>query len=185
MYAAVLDACVLVPNALCDTLLRFAEQGFFRPLWSEQILHETAYVIKKVHPDVQDVQVSSRLRRMAETFDDALVENWPEVSAGLDLPDDDDRHVLGAAIAGSAQAIVTFNLKDFPANRLEPHGIEARHPDEFLLDQLDLHPRLALLTLDTQAADLINPPIDVFGLLNRLDRCGVPRFADEVRLMLQ
>ena len=185
MYAAVLDACVLVPNALCDTLLRFAEQGFYRPLWSAQILHETAYVIKKVHPDLQDSKISSRLQKMTGTFDDALVENWPEVSAGLDLPDDDDRHVLGAAIAGSAQAIVTFNLKDFPIRRLEMHGVEARHPDEFLLDQLDLHPGLALQTLNTQAADLVNPPIDIFGLLNRLDRCGVPLFADEVRLMLQ
>lgn len=185
MYAAVLDACVLVPNALCDTLLRFAEQGFYRPLWSEQILCETAYVIKKVHPDLEISRINNRLQRMRDTFDDALVENWPEVSAGLDLPDNDDRHVLAAAIAGSAQSIVTFNLKDFPSNRLEPHGVEARNPDEFLLDQLDLHPGLAIQTLTTQAADLSNPPTDIFGLLNRLDRCGVPRFADEVRLMLQ
>jgi hypothetical protein len=40
-YAAVLDACVLVPMPLCDTLLRCAEDpGLFRALWSEQILEE-------------------------------------------------------------------------------------------------------------------------------------------------
>lgn len=185
MYAAVLDACVLVPNALCDTLLRFAERGFFRPLWSEQILEETAYAIKRIHPDIPDDRIRRRIDMMKDVFDDALVENWQEVSAGLDLPDDDDRHVLGAAIAGSAQSIVTFNLRDFPAQRLETHGVEARHPDEFLLDQLDLHPGLALQTLQAQAADLVNPPVDIFGLLNRLERCGVPAFVDEVRLMLQ
>ena len=122
---------------------------------------------------------------MNDIFYDALVENWQEVSAGLDLPDDDDRHVLGAAIAGSAQSIVTFNLRDFPLRHLETHGVEARCPDDFLLDQLDLHPGRALQILHQQAADLVNPPIDIFGLLNRLERCGVPGFADEVRLMLQ
>lgn len=96
---------------------------------------------------------------MRGIFDDALVENWQEVCAGLDLPDNDDRHVLGAAIAGSAQSIVTFNLKHFPATYLEAHGVETRHPDEFLLDQLDLHPGLALQILRDQAADLVNPQL--------------------------
>ena len=122
---------------------------------------------------------------MRGIFDDALVENWQEVCAGLDLPDNDDRHVLGAAIAGSAQSIVTFNLKHFPATYLEAHGVETRHPDEFLLDQLDLHPGLALQILRDQTADLVNPQIDIFGHLNRLEMCSVPRFADEVKLMLQ
>ncbi len=39
-YTAVLDACVLVPIALADTLLRVAEKGLYRPLWSDRILGE-------------------------------------------------------------------------------------------------------------------------------------------------
>ena len=39
-YTAVLDACVLVPVALADTLLRVAEKGLYRPLWSDRILGE-------------------------------------------------------------------------------------------------------------------------------------------------
>ena len=31
-YAVVLDACVLVPIALADTLLRLAERDLYRPL---------------------------------------------------------------------------------------------------------------------------------------------------------
>jgi hypothetical protein len=39
-YAAALDACVLVPVILADTLLRVAEKGLYRPLWSQRILTE-------------------------------------------------------------------------------------------------------------------------------------------------
>ena len=49
-YAVVLDACVLVPVALADTLLRIAERELYRPLWSEQILTEAFSAIAEVHP---------------------------------------------------------------------------------------------------------------------------------------
>ncbi len=183
MYSALLDACVLVPNALCDTLLRLAERGFYRPLWSQRILDETAIAIERVHPDIEPTRIQRRIAAMVDTFEDATVTGWEPICAGLDLPDPDDRHVLAAAIAGGAQALVTFNLKDFPNDRLGQAGIEATHPDEFLLDQLDLHPGLALQVLTRQAADMTRPAADLPGLLNRLQRCGVPRFADAVRLL--
>ena len=184
MYAAFLDSCVLVPNVLTDTLLRLAEYGFFRPLWSQRILDEMEYAIHKVHPDFDEAKISGRSVAMNATFEDALVSGWDELIAGLDLPDDNDRHVLAAAIAGGAQSLVTFNLKHFPITRLENYGIEARHPDDFLLDQLDLFPALALQSLRQQADELSNPASDLPSLLNRLERCGVPRFVDQARLLL-
>lgn len=181
MYAAVLDANVLVPSALCDTLLRLAADGFYRPLWSSQILAEVEHAILRIRPDLNPAQVAHRTNAMRAAFLDANVQGWEEVTAGLDLPDPDDRHVLAAAIAGGAQAIVTFNGKDFPAERLAPRGIEARNPDEFLLDQLDLAPSSMLDVLVNQAADLANPPMDLAGLLNNLARCNVPNFVEAAR----
>jgi hypothetical protein len=46
-----------------------------------------------------------------------------------------------------------------------------------------LHLGVALQVLSEQAADLRKPAIDQPGLLNRLERCQVPRFADAVRLL--
>jgi predicted nucleic acid-binding protein len=181
VYAAVLDANVLVPNALCDLLLRLAADGFYRPLWSQQILKEVEYAILRVHPDLEPARVIRRIDAMQTAFLDANVDGWEQVAAGLDLPDDDDRHVLAAAIAGGAQAIVTFNGKDFPEERLAPRGIEARHPDEFLLDQLDLSPSRLLEVLAEQASDLSRPATDLAGLLNNLARCNVPSFVEAAR----
>ncbi len=182
MYAAILDTCVLVPNALCDTLLRLAEDGFYRPLWSERILEELRETLVRLYPG-DPARFDRRVRAKVAAFEDATVAGWEQVSAGLDLPDPDDRHVLGAAIAGGAQSIVTMNLKDFPADRLASRGIDATHPDEFLLDQLDLRPSRALDILVQQAAALRNPCMDLADLLRALERCGVPNFVEAVRRM--
>jgi len=51
-YTAVLDACVLVPIALADTLLRVAEKGLYRPLWSGRILAEAQAATGEIHPGI-------------------------------------------------------------------------------------------------------------------------------------
>jgi hypothetical protein len=63
-----------------------------------------------------------------------------------------DRHVAAAAVRADAQAIVTFNMSDFPAATLSRLGLEALHPDDFLLDQLDLSPPTILQVIHEQAA---------------------------------
>jgi hypothetical protein len=106
LYAALLDSCVLVPNALCDSLLRFAEAGFYRPLWSQRILDEVFGAVCTIHPEIEPSRIRRRLDAMSSAFADADVVGWEPIAAGLDLPDPDDRHVLAAAIAGGAQSLV-------------------------------------------------------------------------------
>ncbi len=60
----------------------------------------------------------------------------------IELPDHNDRHVLAAAIRAGAQTIVTFTLADFPATRFASYNIEAKHPDDVILDAIDLAPGL-------------------------------------------
>jgi predicted nucleic acid-binding protein len=166
-YAVVLDACVLVPIALADTLLRIAEKGLYRPLWSDRILGETEAAIEEIHPGI-DVQ--KRFTDMREVFEDALVTGWEGLEAGISLPDRDDQHVVAAAIRAGAQAIVTFNVKDFPETTLSTLDMEAVHPDDFLLDQLDLSPPTILQVVREQAAHTRQPrltPQDLAELLSR------------------
>ena len=57
------------------------------------------------------------------------------------MPDEDDRHVLAAAIKGHAQHICTFNLKDFPSSVLSDWDIEAVHPQSYLATLYELSPQ--------------------------------------------
>jgi PIN domain-containing protein len=180
-YTVVLDACALVPIALADTLLRVAEKGLYRPLWSDRILTEAQRAVEEIHPGID---VGKRFTRMREAFDDALVSGWKELEPGILLPDEDDRHVVAAAIRGGADAIVTANLADFPASTLGPLGLRVVHPDDFLLDQLDLSPPTILQVIHEQAARTRKPPLTPRDLATLLGRAGLPGFADELlRLM--
>jgi PIN domain len=180
-YAAVLDACVMVPVALADTLLRVAEKGMYRPLWSDRILAEAQAAVEEIHPGI-DVQ--KRFTNMREAFDDALVTGWEDLEAGISLPDIDDRHVAAAAVRADAQAIVTFNMSDFPAATLSGLGLEALHPDDFLLDQLDLSPPTILQVMHEQAALTTRPRLTPQDLAVLLGRAGAPKFADEIRRLM-
>jgi hypothetical protein len=48
------------------------------------------------------------------------------------LPDEDDRHVLAAAIAAEATVLCTSNAKDFPTEAVELIGAEVLTPDQLL-----------------------------------------------------
>lgn len=87
--------------------------------------------------------------------------------------------MVAAAVRGRADAIVTANTRDYPADALEPLHIEVIHPDDFLVDQLDLAPRIVLDVLREQAAHTRRPALTPVDLIARLARAGVPAFADE------
>jgi len=81
------------------------------------------------------------------------------------LPDRNDRHVLAAAIRSGAQVIVTTNLKDFPREVLADFDIDARHPDDFILDLADLDPAIVTTSAKLQRAALKNPPLSPVQLV--------------------
>jgi hypothetical protein len=173
------DACVLVPIALADTLVRLAERDLYRPLWSARTGTEATDAIVDIHPEIPPERVQTRFAAMDDAREDTCVEGWESLEYNVTLPDVDDRHVV-AALCGRADAIVTANVGDYPIDVLGPLDIEVLHPNDFLLDQLDLAPRIVLDVLREQAAHTRQPPLTPVDLIARLARCSVPGFADEV-----
>ena len=125
-YSALLDANVLFPNALRDTLLRIAAAGLYRPLWSRTILDEVRRNVLAQRSHVTPERFDRTLRLMNEAFPDALISGFERREASLAVHPK-DRHVLAAAITGRANVLVTFNLKDFPTDECERHGMEVQH----------------------------------------------------------
>lgn len=180
IFSAVLDTNALYPFSLRDTLLRLAELELYTPLWSERILEEMRRNL--VERQITDEQAERILTAMRGAFEEAEVD-----AAEIDrlepamTNDPKDRHVLAAAVAAGSELIVTFNLDDFPAEACEPLGVEAIHPDDFLLDLYDLSPDGVRAALEQQAADL-HPPWPLNQLLSALEVAGVPRFVAAVRV---
>lgn len=177
-FSALLDACVLVPIALADTLLRLAEADLYRPLWSDTILDEMVMAIETIHPDLGDGRARHRADVMREQVEGACVSGRQGLLSGLELPDPDDRHVLAAALQGRADIIVTANLRDFPESVLRELKLGVQSPDDFLLNQLDLDPDRTIQVLREQAAAARRPSRTVNELLTLLGRCGVSRFPE-------
>jgi hypothetical protein len=137
-----------------------------------------------VHPEIRASQFVDRFDEMNQAFEDAMVVGWERLEQQLVLPDPNDRHVLAAAIRGSAGIIVTNNTGDFPKEVLGQFDIEVTDADQFLLDQLDLAPQIIARVIEEQALDTRKPRLSPQDLLNRLHRAGVPNFVAEVRRLL-
>ena len=172
-YAAILDACVLYPAQLRDLLLSMATTDLFRVRWTDQIHDEW---IRNLVTNGGSPEKLGRTRQlMNDAAPDCLVTGYEHLIDGLELPDPDDRHVLAAAIVGKVDAIVTTNLKDFPAEAIECYGLEALHPDDFVMYQFDLNPPRYCQAIKEQRARLRKPPLTVDQFLESLERLQMPQ----------
>ncbi|MFK7937790.1 MAG: RSP_2648 family PIN domain-containing protein [Roseovarius sp.] len=149
---ALLDTCVIYPTVMRQMLLGVAGQGVFTPLWSARIIEEWQRAAQKLGPDGM-AQAASEATFLGLNWPQAQVSYPPSLEARLWLPDPADTHVLAAAIAGSADVIITLNAKDFPRNILSEEGLSRVDPDAFLHSIWQAQPELvahaATQVLDT------------------------------------
>lgn len=173
-FGVVLDACVLLPMPLADTLFRLAEQPrLYLPRWTDEIMEEvTRNLIDRWNKSAE--QTAHRKTELQKAFPEAWVDDGYKALVSLMTNDSKDRHVLAAAVRSKSELIVTYNKKHFPASALEPWGIECRGPSTFLRDLYDLDPAIVTRKL-TEQAD--NTGLSFESLLIHLKKL-VPAFVD-------
>lgn len=131
-----LDACVLYPVATREILLSYARAGGFAPVWSARALEEWARAAAAKMGAEEEARARGDAALLRAGFPEGEATGWEAREAELWSPDPADAHVIAAAEAGAADAIVTFNIRDFPLKALRPLGLGRLHPDEYLSEAL-------------------------------------------------
>ncbi|MES2116764.1 MAG: PIN domain-containing protein [Pseudomonadota bacterium] len=157
-FTVVYDACVLYPAPLRDLLMHLALSDLYRARWSDMIHDEWTRNVLANRPDLTREQLNRTCQLMNAHVRDCLVTGFEHLIPAIQLPDPDDHHVVAAALHAGASLIVTFNLKDFPAEALKPYNLVAQHPDDFIVNLLDLQPAGVLAAAASHRRSLKKPP---------------------------
>src|SRR5438105_4960385 len=158
-YKVVYDACVLYPATIRDFLVELATQNPFKAYWTNDIQEEWISNLLQNRPDLSRERLERTAEVMNSSVSDCLVTGYEDLIPSLKLPDANDRHVLAAAIRCGADAIITFNLSDFPESELIKYDIEAQHPDDFIVNQIGLNSNLVCRVAELIIGRLKNPPM--------------------------
>jgi hypothetical protein len=84
---------------------------------------------------------------------DPRPEDYAQLASTV-LPDENDRHVLAAAIAADADIICTANTKDFPISVTQPLGLHVMAPDTLLSILIERHSAEMMRVLERSVAKL-------------------------------
>lgn len=175
---AVIDANVLYSIELTDLFLTFAAHRLVRLHWSPMILDEVRRNLTK-RDDLASDSIACRIDRMNRALPSALDEAPEALVTSMPITEH-DRHVLALAVHVEADSIVTYNLRDFPAVKCEPFGVEIVDPDSFALAIAQIDPERVQVALADIARRRTLPAMTVQETLDRLATV-VPIFVSRVR----
>lgn len=153
----------------------------FRAKWTEEVHEEWITAVLRNRDDLTRKKLERTKDLMNSHVRDALITDYEGLIDTLKLPDPDDRHVLAAAIKGRCDLILTLNLKDFPPEIIEPYGIEAQHPDDFINHLIDLSPATVANAAKIHRSSLKNPSKNVEEYLATLETQGLVQSVAELR----
>ena len=182
-YSVVLDACVLIPMPLADTLLRMAEEPrLFLPKWSHMIMDEVTRNLIRTW-NMEPEKARRREEELRRHFPEAWIEGFePLIEAMANEPK--DRHVLAVAVRSHSELIVSYNRRHFPAASLSAWAIEVQGPSTFLRGLYDLEAGVFVRKLHEQAAAISVPlPRLLHGLAKNVPQF-VQYFCEEQRIDL-
>lgn len=176
-FPVFLDTNVLYPVSLADTILRLGESEVVRPHWSVDVMEELQ---RNLATAIGEERARNRRLAMETAFPAAMVSGYEAMVDSM-ANDPKDRHVLAAAVHSDCEVIVTFDAAGFAPDVLNGHGLVAVHPDDFLLDQLDLYPQVVRHSLLRQSAATARPHLTLLELIEHFERTTLSGFAAELR----
>lgn len=182
---ALFDSCVLYPAPLRDLLMHLSLTDSFNAKWTNAIHDEWMRNVLLNRQDLSLKQLERTRDLMNLHAGDCLVEGYEGLISDLLLPDHNDRHVLAAAIRASASVIVTYNLKDFPAESIMRYGIEVQHPDDFLLRILNSSSEVFCNSVRRLRMSLKNPPIDAEKYLTILKQQALFQISERLETLIK
>lgn len=122
-----------------EVVLGCAAEGLFEAKWSARLLEEWARAARKIGPEGETI-ARGEIAVVTAKFPNAIVPEHTGSEARLWLPDENDIHVIASAVAGSCDAIMTVNAKDFPRNILAEEDLLRVDPDWFVVGLMDEAP---------------------------------------------
>tara|TARA_R110000787_G_scaffold74705_4_gene165939 strand:- start:214 stop:720 length:507 start_codon:yes stop_codon:yes gene_type:complete len=161
--------------------MELATAGLFQARWTDKIHDEWIDNLLDKRKDLSRPQLERTRALMDSAVLDCKVSDYEYLIPTITLPDSDDRHVVAAAIHAKADAIVTFNIKDFPATELQKYNLEAIHPDDFIQYQFHLDGGAKVLIAAQRCRSrLRNPPKSPEDYIETLRTQSLPKTADEL-----
>ncbi len=179
------DANVLYPAPLRDFLMHLALTGLFKAKWSDMIHEEWIGALLKERPDLKRSQLERTKNLMNQHTNDSVVTNFEHLVEELNLPDQNDRHVLAAAIHSNTNIIITNNIKDFPRKYLATFNIEVLHPDEFIYQLFNLSTPVIIQSARNHRNSLKNPPKTAIDYLQTLENQGLTKTVGELKSYIE
>jgi predicted nucleic acid-binding protein len=183
-FAAILDANALYPAPVRDLLLHLASTGLYKPKWTDKIHEEWIRSLLENRTDLKEKSLRSAQTAMNNAFPDANITHYESLINCLILPDEDDRHVLAAAIKDKVDVIVTSNVKDFPTAVIKEFGIEIQHPDKFIVNLIQSDQSKAIAAFTNQVNNLKNPPKTKQQVLETLTNAGLGKSTALLKTLL-
>jgi hypothetical protein len=167
-FTALFDANALYGATVRSLLVTLAQTDLFRARWTYDIHAEWMNALRQKRPDIDPLKLEAVRDLMIEAVPDSIVTGYEAMIPTLDLPDAKDRHVLAAAIKGRADVIVTWNIKDFPADTLAAYDMHAETPDEFIMHLESLERSTVIKAAAEDRMRYRNPAVAPQDYLDRL-----------------
>lgn len=184
-HVVLVDSNVLYSRTLRDWLALLyldGEGGLFLVAWTEDILTEAMYHLRRKNPHWSGERTARIRERITETFADGRVVDF-QIDGTFQGRDPHDAHVHAAAVASGADILLTANGEDFIPVDHDPEELpyEVYRPDDFFQLVDDVDPALVQRVTRQQ----LKYWADRRDLREALRDADAPRFAERVGRHLQ